>query len=374
MSSVYPAVDQDGLFEYSVVFTDRSLNHMSQKFQAVMRNISSTLKTVYNAEAVIVVPGGGTYGMEAIARQFASGQDCLVIRNGFFSYRWSQIFEMGDIPSSCTVLKAQPIADGSAQPFAPPAIDEVVAEIRRTQPALVFAPHVETASGIVLPDGYLKQVSAAVHSYGGLFVLDCVASGALWIDMKASGVDILLSAPQKGWSGQPCAGLVMLSDSALKRIAETNSTSFSCDLKKWLSIMQAYEGGGHAYHTTMPTEALLRFNEMLNETVSIGLERLREAQQMLGARVREALLKAGYVSVAAAGFEAPGVVVSYTNDVGISGCSKFIAQGLQTAGGVPLMCDEPADFQTFRLGLFGLDKLTNVDATAERFENALACL
>lgn len=374
MSSVYPAVDQDGLYEYSVVFTDRSLNHMSQQFQTVMRNISNSLKAVYNAEAVAVVPGGGTYGMEAIARQFAHDQSCLVIRNGFFSFRWSQIFEMGDIPSSCTVLKASPIAAGSAQPFAPPPIDQVVAEILSSKPALVFAPHVETASGIILPDDYLKQVSNAVHSYGGMFVLDCVASGAIWIDMQACGVDILLSAPQKGWSGQPCAALVMLGATALERIEDTVSSSFACDLKKWLGIMQAYENGGHAYHATMPTDGLVRFNEMLNETIETGLETVRNAQLELGARVRSALAAAGYTSVAAEGFGAPGVVVAYTQDAGISGCSKFIAQGLQTAGGVPLMCDEPADFQTFRLGLFGLDKLADVDTTVQRLEKALACI
>lgn len=374
MSSIYPAVDQDGLYEYSVVFTDRSLNHMSQQFQAVMRNISSSLKSVYNAKAVAVVPGGGTYGMEAIARQFATDQCCLVIRNGFFSFRWSQIFEMGDIPSSCTVLKASPIADGSAQPFSPPPVEEVVAEILSSKPALVFAPHVETASGIILPDDYLSQIGNAVHSYGGMFVLDCVASGAIWVDMKANGVDILLTAPQKGWSGQPCAALVMLNDTALERIADTTSTSFACDLKKWLTIMQAYENGGHAYHATMPTDGLVRFNDMLNETIERGLDQVRDAQQQLGKRVRDALSDAGYTSVAASGFEAPGVVVAYTKDAGISGCSKFIAQGLQTAGGVPLMCDEPDDFQTFRLGLFGLDKLADVDGTVERLEKALACI
>jgi aspartate aminotransferase-like enzyme len=374
MSSVYPDVDQDGLYEYSVVFTDRSLNHMSQQFQAVMRNISINLKSVYNADAVAVVPGGGTYGMEAIARQFAHQHSCLVIRNGFFSYRWSQIFEMGNIPSSCTVLKAAPVASGSAQPFAPPAIAEVVAEILSSKPSLVFAAHVETASGILLPDDYLVQVSKAVRSYGGMLVLDCVASGAMWVDMKACGVDILLSAPQKGWSGQPCAALVMLSATALERIGDTVSSSFACDLKKWLNIMQAYENGGHAYHATMPTDGLVRFNEMLNETITRGLEPAREAQLELGRRVRKLLADAGYISVAAEGFGAPGVVVAYTDDSGISGCSKFIAQGLQTAAGVPLMCDEPADFQTFRLGLFGLDKLADIDTTVQRLEAALKCV
>src|SRR5210317_1089442 len=265
MPALLPNVDPDGLLEYSVVYTDRSLNHMSQSFQGVMRDISSTLKKVYSADAVVVVPGSGTFGMEAVARQFATGKKCLVIRNGFFSYRWSQIFEMGDIPASSTVLKARLQSEATQAPFVPAPIEEVVATIEAEQPDVVFAPHVETSSGMMLPDEYVRAVADAVHAVGGLFVLDCIASGTIWVDMKASGVDVLISAPQKGWSASPCCGLVMLSSRALEKMAGTTSTSFACDLQKWLDIMQAYENGGHAYHATMPTDSLVRFRDTLME-------------------------------------------------------------------------------------------------------------
>lgn len=365
------AVDPDGLLEYSVVFTDRALNHMSKRFQGVMRDISHTLKQVYNAQAVAVVPGGGTYGMEAVARQFATGKKCLVIRNGWFSYRWSQIFEMGNIPASCTVLKARPVSSELLAPFAPAPVDEVVATIRAEKPAMVFAPHVETASGMILPDDYLRAVAEATHAVGGLFVLDCVASGALWVDMQACGIDLLISAPQKGWSASPCSALVMISAEAATRIESTRSTSFACDLLKWLQIMRAYENGGHAYHATMPTDALARFRDAMLETQSLGFEHLRQRQWALGNRVRALLAQHGFRSAAAPGFEAPGVVVCYTSDQNIHTGKAFIEQGLQTAAGVPLMCDEPAEFKTFRVGLFGLDKLQNVDRTVARLEEAL---
>ncbi len=363
--------DRDGLLEYSVVFTDRSLNHMSQRFQQVMRDISSNLKQVYNAHSVTVVPGGGSFGMEAVARQFATGQHCLVIRNGFFSYRWSQIFEMGSIPSKETVLKASPISDQPQAPFAPAPIEQVVETIKAEKPAMVFAPHVETASGIILPDDYLKQVADAVHSVGGLFVLDCIASGTIWVDMKAIGVDVLISAPQKGWSSSPCSALVMLSEAADQRLQETTSTSFACDLRKWRDIMIAYENGGHAYHATMPTDALRGFRDTMLETMKEGLTAVKERQWKLGTAVRELMAKHGFASVAAPGFEAPGVVVSYTDNDTIKSGAAFVQLGLQTAGGVPLMCDEPADFKTFRVGLFGLDKLGDVDAAVARLEKAL---
>ncbi|WP_421711525.1 aminotransferase class V-fold PLP-dependent enzyme [Alcanivorax sp.] len=363
--------DRDGLLEYSVVFTDRSLNHMSQRFQQVMRDISSNLKQVYNAHSVTVVPGGGSFGMEAVARQFASGQHCLVIRNGFFSYRWSQIFEMGNIPSKETVLKASPTSDQPQAPFAPAPIEQVVETIKAEKPAVVFAPHVETASGIILPDDYLKQVADAVHSVGGLFVLDCIASGTIWVDMKAIGVDVLISAPQKGWSSSPCSALVMLSEAADQRLHETTSTSFACDLRKWRDIMIAYENGGHAYHATMPTDALRGFRDTMLETMKEGLTAVKERQWKLGTAVRELMAKHGFASVAAPGFEAPGVVVSYTDNDTIKSGAAFVQLGLQTAGGVPLMCDEPADFKTFRVGLFGLDKLGDVDAAVARLEAAL---
>ncbi|MHB1358024.1 MAG: aminotransferase class V-fold PLP-dependent enzyme [Rhodocyclaceae bacterium] len=371
MPGLLSNVDPDGLLEYSVVYTDRSLNHMSAAFQGVMRDISRILKAVYHAEAALIVPGGGTFGMEAVARQFATGKKCLVIRNGWFSYRWSQIFEMGSIPAATTVLKARRLAAAPQSPFAPAPIEEVVATIRAEKPDLVFAPHVETASGMLLPDAYLRAVATAVHAHGGLFVLDCVASGALWVDMAEIGVDILVTAPQKGWSGPPCGALICLGAEALSCMDATTSTSFAADLKKWLQIMQAYEAGGHAYHATLPTDALVALRKVMLEAEAYGFEKLRTAQSELGAKVRKLLAARGFKSVAAPGFEAPGVVVCYTDDPEIQSAKKFIAQGLQTAAGVPLQCDEPADFRSFRVGLFGLDKLYAVDRTVATLEKAL---
>jgi aspartate aminotransferase-like enzyme len=362
---------QQGLLEYSVVYTDRALNHMSTAFQGVMRDISAILKEAYRAHSSIVVPGGGTFGMEAVARQFAAGRKCLVIRNGWFSYRWSQIFEMGCIPSAAIVLKARPLAAGGKAPFAPPPLDEVVAAIRAQKAELVFAPHVETASGMMLSDAYLKAVADAVHANGGLFVLDCIASGTIWVDMASLGVDVLISAPQKGWSGPACGAFVMLGGRARERIETTVSSSFAADLRKWLQIMETYEQGGHAYHATPPTDALAAAVRAMRETRDWGLENARNAQAELGARVRALLEGRGFPSVAAEGFQAPGVVVSYTDDPDIQSGRKFIAQGLQTAAGVPLMCDEPADFRSFRIGLFGLDKLQNIERTVQRLEEAL---
>ncbi len=371
MPALLPHIDPDGLLEYSVVYTDRALNHMSQSFQSVMKDISGTLKDVYKAQAAIVVPGSGTFGMESVARQFASGQKCLVIRNGWFSFRWTQIFEMGAIPSEHSVLKARQLADETLSPFQPAPIDEVVAQIKAEKPALVFAPHVETSSGMILPDDYLCAVSEAVHAVGGLFVLDCIASGTIWVDMQKCGVDVLISAPQKGWSGPPCAGLVMLSETALARMEKTESSSFAMDLKKWLQIMQAYENGAHAYHATMPTDALRQFRDVMLEAREIGFDKLKQQQQELGDKVRGLLKKKGIYSVAAKGFEAPGVVVSYTGDAGIQSGQKFAATGMQIAAGVPLQCDEREDYKTFRLGLFGLDKLQDVDAAVAKLETAL---
>jgi alanine-glyoxylate transaminase / serine-glyoxylate transaminase / serine-pyruvate transaminase len=371
MPSLLPTVDPDGLLEYSVVYTDRAVNHMSRRFQGAMNDISAILKGAYGATAVAVVPGSGTFAMEAVARQFATGKRALVIRNGWFSYRWTQIFEAGDIPAEALVLKARRTSDEPQAPFAPVPVEEVVATIKEWRPDVVFAPHVETASGMLLPDDYVRAVAAAVHEAGGLFVLDCIASGALWVDMRACGVDVLISAPQKGWSGSPCCGLVMLGDEALARLGETTSTSFACDLKKWLEIMQAYENGGHAYHTTMPTDGLIRVRDVMAETSAYGLEQVRAEQIELGARVRALLAERGIKSVAAPGFEAPSVVVVYTDDDGLRSGAKFAAQGLQTAAGVPLQCDEPADFMTFRLGLFGLDKLHDPARTLGYLEEAL---
>jgi aspartate aminotransferase-like enzyme len=371
MSALLPDIDPDGMLEFSVVFTDRSLNHMSKAFQGVMTDISTTLKEVYNADAVALVPGGGTYAMEAVARQFATGKRVLVIRNGFFSFRWSQIFEMGGIPSAETVMKARRVGNAPDAPFAPAPIDEVVAKIREEKPDVVFAPHVETASGMILPDDYIKAVADAVHGVGGIFVLDCIASGCAWVDMKATGVDVLISAPQKGWSAQPSAGIVMMNDTARDMAKAATSTSFAVDLGKWLSIMEAYEGGGHAYHATMPTDALRAFRDTMLETKDYGFEKLRDAQWEQGRRVRALLAENGIKSVAAEGFEAPGVVVSYTADPDIKAGKAFAAEGVQIAAGVPLMVDEGEDYSSFRLGLFGLDKLYDVDASVARLEDAL---
>ena len=374
MPALLPDVDPDGLLEYSVVYTDRALNHMSRRFQGVMRDVSATLKQVYAAQAAVVVPGSGSTGMEAVARQFGTGKKVLVIRNGWFSFRWSQIFEMGGIPAATTVLKARMVSPEHQAPFAPPPLEEVVATIKREKPDLVFAPHVETSAGMLLPDDYLTAVAAAVHEHGGLFVLDCIASGAIWVDMAATGVDVLVSAPQKGWSGPPCCGLVMLGARALARIEATTSTSFSLDLKKWLQIMQTYESGGHAYHATLPTDGLARLRDVMQELAAFGFDRAKVAQQQLGDRVRALLAHEGIASVAAPGFQSPGVVVSYTDDVEWHSGRAFAALGLQIAAGVPLAVDEPADFRTFRIGLFGLDKLMHVDRTVENLDRALSAL
>ncbi|MEO8345431.1 MAG: aminotransferase class V-fold PLP-dependent enzyme [Betaproteobacteria bacterium] len=374
MAGLLPDVDPHGLLEYSVVFTDRALNHMSQSFQGAMKDISATLKQVYNAKAAIVVPGSGTFGMEAVARQFGTGKKCLVIRNGWFSYRWSQIFDMGAIPAQSIVLKARRTGDGPHAPFAPPPIADVLASIREQKPDLVFAPHVETASGMILPDAYLRDVADAVHAVGGLFVLDCIASGTIWVDMVACGVDVLISAPQKGWSSSPCCALVMLSANARTAIDSTNSTSFACDLRKWLQIMEAYENGGYAYHGTLPTDALVRLRDAMQETEALGFAHVCAQQRELGTKVRALLARNGYRSVAAEGFEAPGVVVSYTDDPDMHSGKKFLGLGLQTAAGVPLQCDEPAGFRTFRIGLFGLDKLRNIDRTVASLDAALATI
>ena len=371
MPGLVPLIDPDGLLEFSVVYTDRALNHMSQRFQGVMKDISSILKEVYRAKSAVLVPGSGTFGMEAVARQFAQDKKVLVIRNGWFSYRWTQIFDMGRIPSQTTVLKARRLDDTKQSPWIPCPVEEVVQAIERERPDVVFAPHVETACGMLLPDDYLRTVANAVHAAGGLFVLDCIASGAMWVDMEMTGVDLLVSAPQKGWSGSPCCAMVMLSERARSAIDGTTSSSFACDLKKWLQIMEAYEGGGHAYHATLPTDALRRVCDAMRETESFGFERARIQQFELGRRARALLVARGFPSVAAAGFEAPGVVVSYTTDPEIQSAKKFINVGLQAAAGVPLQCDEPADFRSFRIGLFGLDKLGNVERTVATLEDAL---
>ena len=372
MTALRQDIDPNGLLEYSVVYTDRALNHMSKAFQEVMNDLLSNLKTVYNAEAAVIIPGSGTYGMEAVARQLTIDEDCLIIRNGWFSYRWTQILEKGKFAKSSTVLTAERTEDTEApKPFAPVDIETAVAKIKADKSAVVYAPHVETSSGIILSEDYIKALSAAVHSVGGLLVIDCIASGCVWLDMKKLGIDVLISAPQKGWSSTPCAGLVMLSDAAIKKVETTESNCFSLDLKQWLTIMRAYENGGHAYHATMPTDSLRQFRDTILEAKDIGFDRLCDAQWELGNRVRKVLADKGIESVAAKGFEAPGVVVSYTDRDDIHKGSAFAEAGLQIAAGVPLKVGEPDNFKTFRLGLFGLDKLTDIDGAVERFEKAL---
>lgn len=361
-------VDPTGLEEFSVVFTDRSLNSMSAAFQQVMRDVHALLCEVYGAESAVIIPGGGSYGMEAVARQFARGNDVLVVRNGWFSYRWSQIIETGGLTANTTVMKARPQGNAAPAPYAPAAIEDVVTAIREQKPQVVFAPHVETSAGVILPDDYIKEMAAAAHEVGALMVLDCIASGCAWVDMKALGVDVLISAPQKGWSAQPCAGLVMLSERGVARLAETTSDSFAIDLGKWHAIMQAYLNGGHAYHATMPTDALRVFRDTMVETKEYGFKRLKEAQWRLGDGVRAMMAEKGVKSVAADGYGAPGVVVCYTNDPDVKTGKAFAAEGMQIAAGVPLQVGEPDSFSTFRIGLFGLDKLYDVDGTLARLK------
>ena len=371
MPGLLPNVDPDGLLEFSVVYTDRSLNHMSEEFKRVMVDISSVLKDAYNASSAVIVPGSGTFGMEAVARQFANNQKCLVLRNGWFSYRWTQIFDLANITNDVTVIKGRQLEPTTQGVFAPAPLEEVVAFIKKEKPAVVFAPHVETSAGIILPNDYLKAVGEAVRSVNGLFVLDCIASGAMWVDMKACNVDVVITAPQKGWSSSPCCALIALSDRAREKIDTTQSTSFSIDLKKWLQIMEAYEKGGHVYHTTMPTDALKILRNVMKETQSLGFAALKAKQIELGTKIRDLLISKGYHSVSAKGFQAPCVVVSYTKDPDIQSGKKFIALGLQTAAGVPLQCDERPDFRTFRIGLFGLEKLAHIDRTVGLLASAL---
>ena len=372
MPPLRPDIDPDGLLEYSVVYTDRSLNHMSAAFQQVMHDLSRELKAVYHADAVVIIPGSGTSAMEAVVDQLAPGQRCLVVRNGWFSYRWSQIFEMSRVPQAVTVLSAHTQGSGHQEPFAPPPIEDVVEAISREKPALVFAPHVETSSGIILPEDYLRQMAQATHGVGGLLVIDCIASGCVWLDMADLGIDVLITAPQKGWSSTPCAGVALLSEAAVARVEATDSVSFTLDLKKWLGIMRAYEGGGFAYHATLPTDGLRQFRDTVLEMKAFGFGRAQDAQWNLGRRVRETLKEAGFASVAAEGYGAPGVVVSYTSVDALQSGKAFREAGLQIAAGVPLQVGEGPDFKTFRVGLFGLDKLADVDGAVQRFEKGLS--
>lgn len=370
MPGLHAHIDPEGLEEFSVVFTDRSLNHMSARFQGVMRDVSGLLKEVYRGSAVALVPGGGTYAMEAVARQFGKGS-VLVVRNGWFSFRWTQIFDAGGFAAANSVVMARQTGNDPRAPYAPPPVDEVVAKIREVRPEAVFAPHVETSAGIILPDDYIAKVAAAAHEVGAIMVLDCIASGCVWVDMEATGVDVLISAPQKGWSASPSAGVVVMSPRAEERLAATDSNSFALDLKKWRAIMAAYEGGGHAYHATMPTDAIVGFRDAMLETKAMGFAEAKAAQWELGQAVRALMARKGVPSVAAEGYQAPGVVVSYTEEADVQNGSRFRAQGLQIAAGVPLQVGEGPEFRTFRLGLFGLDKLKDVPGTVARLERAV---
>lgn len=374
MTGLLPDVDPDGLLEYSVVYTDRSVNHMSSQFQQTMRDIHGILLEAYNAHHAVIVPGSGTFAMEAVARQFAQDENCLVIRNGWFSYRWTQIFDAGKIPADHKVLLAQAVGDAGTSnqhAYEPMPVADVVAEIRASKPAVVCAPHVETSAGMILPDDYIAAIADAVHEYGGLFVLDCIASGTIWVDMKATGVDVLVTAPQKGWSGTPCAGVAVLSEHACQKMAESTSNSFAVDLKKWSDIMQAYLDGKHAYHATMPTDGLIVFRDVMQQVQAHGFDTVKAAQQELGQRIRQLMDDAGFVSVAAKGFQAPGVAVYFTDEPTLHNGSAFAAEGMQIAAGVPLQIGEPEGYQSFRIGLFGIDKLNDVDAAVSRFETVL---
>lgn len=364
-------IDPDGLLEYSVVFTDRSLNHMSARFTTVMQEIRDILIETYDAETVAVVPGGGSYAMEAVARQLVTGKRTLIVRNGLFSFRWSQIIDTGRITDDVTVLKARQTGDEPTAPWIPAPIEDVTAAIRRERPEVVIAPHVETAAGIQLTDSYITAMADAAHEVGALVVLDCVASGASWVSMTDTGVDVLVSAPQKGWSGTPCAGYVMLSPAGRDAVKRTTSTSFAVDLKKWLFITDEYGEGRTPYHATLPTDGLAHNAALMAEARDRGLENLRAAQIDLGTKVRALLEERGISPICTGEFAAPSVVVAYTDDPDVKSGAKFKQAGVQVAGGVPLQCGEPESFSTFRLGLFGLDKLGDVDGTVDRLRTAL---
>lgn len=362
---------QSDLREFSVVFTDRSLNSMSASFQDVMRGLHAGLTEAYNAQSCVIIPGGGSYAMEAVARQFARNEKVLVVRNGWFSYRWTQIFNQGVQPAHAEIVRARPDSDEADQQFSPAPLDDIIDHIYAERPRLVVSPHVETSAGLLMPDQYLSEIAKAAHDVGALFVLDCVASGALWVDMEAIGVDVLITAPQKGWTSTPCAGVVMLSQAGSDRLADTSSDSFVLDLKKWHQIMEAYLNGGHAYHATMPTDGLAQFYDTLLEIKSFGFSRAKEAQIELGTKLRQIMEQRGYKSLAADGFKSPSVIVSHTQRDDMKNGAAFAAEGVQIAAGVPLECGESAAFKTFRIGLFGLDKLADIEGTITDFTHVL---
>lgn len=370
MPALRDDVDPNGLLEYSVVYTDRSLNHMSKVFQKVMCDLSTELKSLYNADAVAIVPGSGTSGMESVVRALAKDKDCLIIRNGWFSYRWTQILEATGVAKSSEVFCASHTHDEKVV-FAPADINAVTSFIYDKKPAVVFAPHVETASGMMLSDEYIRMLGKAVHEVDGLLVIDCIASGCIWLDMQALGIDVLISAPQKGLSSTPCAGLVMMSNEARNEVLGSMPTSFALDLKAWLNIMMAYENGGHAYYATMPTDGLKQLRDALFEAKEIGYGRLKIAQIELGQRILAVLNDKGIQSVAHPDYQARGVVVCHAPNEAVHKGVAFAEQGLQIAAGTPLQVGEPEGYQSFRIGLFGLDKLTDVDGVVARFKVAV---
>ncbi|KAK3238322.1 hypothetical protein CYMTET_51651, partial [Cymbomonas tetramitiformis] len=215
----------------------------------------------------------------------------LVIRNGYFSYRWSDIFEQSEMTPP-VVEKASPVSADDQPHFAPPAIEVVLAKIEELKPTVVFAPHVETSTGIILPDEYIEAVAAAVHRVGGLFVLDCVASGTVWVDMRSSGVDVIVSAPQKGWSGPACAGLLMLSERATEAVLSTTSSSMALNVQKWYNVMKSYLDGGFMYYTTMPTDGLALFRDVAQQTKALpqpgdyGFAKIKADFQKMGSDIR----------------------------------------------------------------------------------------
>ena len=372
MPALRDDIDPSGLLEYSVVYTDRALNHMSQTFQTVIKDLSNLLKSLYHADAVAIVPGSGTFGMEAVARTFADNKDCVIIRNGWFSYRWTQILETGNIAKSSQVFCANNHAKNATDKavFAPADINTVTDFIYQNRPAVVFAPHVETASGIMLSEAYIAALAKAIHDVGGVLVIDCIASGCMWLDMQKLGIDVLLSAPQKGLSSTPCAGLVMLSKSAKELVLQSKATSFALDLKAWLGIITAYENGGHAYYATMPTDGLRQLRDTLKECQTIGFDVLKNAQMTLAQQILSVLQSKGIKSVAHQDYQAAGVIVCHAPTDALHKGIAFAQVGVQIAAGTPLQVGESDDYKSFRIGLFGLDKLTDINGTVARFAKA----
>ena len=270
---------EPGLQEFSVVFTDRSLNHMSAQFQTVMNGIHQGICRAYNAEDCVLMPGGRSFAMEAVARQFGKNQQNAILRNVWFSYRWTQTFDAISPEKTPTVLKARRETNQQGQPFSPFAVECALSYVQHERPDCLFAAHVETAAGLMLPNDYIRKLGKTVRGNGGLLVLDCVASGAIWVDMQDMNVDILITVPQKGWSSTPSCGVVMLGERALERLQNPSPNgSFALDLSKWHEIVKAYQHGGHAYHATMPTDGLWNFHQNLQETIDFGLDAAKSAQ------------------------------------------------------------------------------------------------